>query len=115
MAKVTIGYAHCPECDSVQAVESDRLKYLIHCTECLTFTHYQTKAAKNRIEQKLLPDMTDELEPIDEPEALEPENTSEPESQPEEASETKPETTPVEQPEKPKGKRSFLAMIGQYL
>ena len=103
MAKVTIGYAHCPECDSIQAVESDRLKYLIHCTECKTFTHYQTKAAKNRIEQKLLPDMTGELEPIDEPESPEPETTS------------KQETTPVEELEKPKGKRSFLDMIGQYL
>ncbi len=75
MAKTTIGYAHCPECDSVQAVQSDGLKHFIHCNDCNTFTHYQRKAAKNRIEEKLLTDLSEELEPLE----PEPENKTLPE------------------------------------
>ena len=100
MAKTTIGYAHCPECDSVQAVQSDGLKNFINCTECKTFTNYQSKVAKQRIEDKLLKDVSDTLEPV--------EKTDEPEQTIEEKLETP--TT-----DNPKPKRSLFEMIGDYL
>ena len=108
MAKTTIGYSHCPECDSVQAVQSDGLKYLIHCSDCGTFTHYQRKEAKKRIEEKLLPEVTEELEPI-EPEAA---INSQPEL-PAQKTSIEPEKKPeAETPEQPK---SFFDAIAQYL
>lgn len=106
MAKTTIGYSPCPECGSIQAVESDKLKYLIHCTDCKTFTHYQNKAAKNRIKDKLLPDISDELEPI-EPESLI-------EEKPESQTITEPKEKPKTEPDKPVP-RSFFDVLAQYL
>ncbi len=100
MAKTTIGYSPCPECGSVQAVQSDGLKYLIHCTDCGTFTHYQRKEAKKRIEEKLLPEAFGELEPV-EPELPAQESSAEPEQKP-----------VTETPQQPK---SFFDAIAQYL
>jgi len=110
MAKTTIGYSHCPECGSIQAVESDKLKFLIHCTDCKTFTHYQNKAAKNRILEKLLPDMTDELEPI-EPEALPVIESDGPTG----ALEPQPIDQPDTLPDKPDAPRNFFDWLGRHL
>jgi len=55
MATTIKGTSPCPECGSTQSVKSDGRKYFIHCTECKTFTHYQNKDAKKRIEAKIIP------------------------------------------------------------
>ncbi len=110
MAKTTIGYSPCPECGSIQAVESDGLKYLIHCTDCKTFTHYQNKVAKNRIVNKLLPDVSDELEVI--------EAEQQPVTQPIETTtsqpEMQPEAKPKTEPDQPAPPRNLIDVLAQY-
>jgi len=49
------GHVPCPECQSTQEVKHDGRKYFISCTECKTFTNYQSKIAKARIEGRLTP------------------------------------------------------------
>ena len=56
------GTSKCPECGSEQSVKHDGRKYFISCTECRTFTSYQSKAAKERIEKRLKP-----IDPVPEP------------------------------------------------
>ncbi len=55
MATTIKGQATCPECGSVQEVKHDGRKYYISCTECRTFTNYQSAVAKARIENRLTP------------------------------------------------------------
>ena len=82
-----IGQAPCPECGSVQDVKSDKRKYYISCTECRTFTNYQSLPAKERIRKKM-------------------QSTSEPEIQEEETAPIQEaEETPVQEPE-PKAKET---------
>lgn len=67
MSKVTKGHADCPECHEQQPVQFDGKKYFINCTHCRTFTSYQSKAAKARIQERLTPlpepDMTETEQP----------------------------------------------------
>ncbi len=79
MANV-IGHATCPECSETNPVWSDGRKYYIKCSSCHTFTHYQSKPAKERLLTKLQP-----LE----------EEPDKPESLPARASET-PSTPPLD-------------------
>lgn len=106
MAKTTIGYSKCPECDSFQAVQSDGLKYFIHCTGCGTFTHYQRKEAKKRIEEKLLPEVSEELDIVEPAEEI---NTQQELPAQEKSAE------PGKQPEKTEQPKSFFDAIAQYL
>lgn len=47
------GYAPCPECGAEQPVMDDTRKLYIRCDECRTYTNYQSKAAKERILNRL--------------------------------------------------------------
>ena len=104
MPKVTKGHAHCPECNEIQAVQFDGKKYFISCTHCRTFTSYQSKQAKARIQQRLTP--------LPEPEAK-------PETQPvEEQSEAVTGTPDIKtnnQPFKPVNTPSFLESLSEFL
>jgi len=72
------GQAPCPECGSTQDVKHDGRKFYIPCTECRTMTSYQSKAAKERIEKKLVP-----VDPVPEtPETIEKEKPKEPPKKP---------------------------------
>ncbi len=55
MPKVIKGHANCPECNEQQPVQFDGKKYFISCTSCRTFTSYQSKEAKARIQNRLTP------------------------------------------------------------
>jgi|GEM_PF-1543733 len=69
MPKVIKGHAKCPECGDTQPVQFDSKKYFISCTACRTFTSYQSKEAKARIQNRLtpLPEPANEPEPKPEP------------------------------------------------
>ncbi len=55
MPKTIKGHSHCPECHEPQPVQYDGKKYFISCTHCRTFTSYQAKEAKARIQARLTP------------------------------------------------------------
>jgi len=48
-----IGQRPCPSCGSEQDIKDDGRKYYLSCKDCGTMTHYQSKAAKARIESEL--------------------------------------------------------------
>ena len=122
MRKTTKGYSRCPGCDALQPVMTDGFKYFIHCSECHTFTHYQVKSAKNRLEEKLLPDLTDELEVL--PAEAEPAKeiaqtpaikpAQEP-AKPAEVIKPAPVQTPAEQPATPAKPLSLIERFARYL
>jgi len=103
MPKEIKGHADCPECHAHQPVQFDGKKYFISCTDCRTFTSYQSKEAKARIQNRLVPII-------------------EPEPKPEEQSEEQPE--PVQgtpeiktnaQPFQPVRTPSFLESLSEFL
>ena len=55
MATEIRGKANCPECGEQQDVKHDGRKFFITCTACKTMTSYQSKIAKARIENKMIP------------------------------------------------------------
>ncbi len=66
MPKTTKGHANCPECNDTQPVQFDGKKYFISCTSCRTFTSYQSKEAKARIQNRLTPLEEPKTEPVEE-------------------------------------------------
>ena len=100
MPKETKGHANCPECNDTQAVQFDGRKYFISCTNCRTFTSYQSKEAKARIQQRLTPITTPEPEPQ--------------ENQPEPIQGT-PDIKTTGKPYKPVNTPSFLESLSEFL
>ncbi len=62
------GQSKCPECGSIQPVKYDGRKYFINCAECRTMTTYQSKAAQQRLLNKLAPGKEETPAPETEPE-----------------------------------------------
>lgn len=81
----SIGQATCPECGHLETVMSDGRKYYIKCSadNCRVFTNFQAKAAKLRIQNRLIP--------VTEPEPP-PKNTA---ASPPEKPSPKPDPTPA--------------------
>ena len=103
MPKTIKGHAHCPECKQQQPVQYDGKKYFISCTHCRTFTSYQAKEAKARIQARLTPVVVPE----------EKENTPL-ENQPEPVQGT-PEIKTTGKPYKPVKTPSFLESLSEFL
>lgn len=99
MPKEIKGHASCPECSDTQPVQFDGKKYFISCTSCRTFTSYQSKEAKARIQNRLTP-ITAKEEPQEE--------------QPEPIQGT-PEIKTNAKPYKPVKTPSFLESLSEYL
>jgi len=55
MASKAIGQANCPECGHTETVMNDGRKSYIKCSapDCRTFTNYQAKTSKERIQKRL--------------------------------------------------------------
>ncbi len=100
MPKTTKGHANCPECNDTQPVQFDGKKYFINCTSCRTFTSYQSKEAKARIQNRLTP--------IEEPEPVNVEKKPE-------TIEGTPELKTNGQPFKPVKTKSFIESLGEFL
>ena len=99
MPKTLKGHANCPECSDTQPVQFDGKKYFISCSHCRTFTSYQSKEAKARIQHRLTPVA---------------ETISEPEEQPERVDGT-PTIKTNTQPYKPVHAKGFLDALAEYL
>ena len=99
MTQIIKGHTACPECGDTQAVKYDGRKFYISCTHCRTFTSYQSKTAKARIEARLTP--------VEEQEkALEP---------PPVIVEGSPDIKTNDQPYKPVRTKSFLESLNEFL
>jgi len=99
MPKEVKGHANCPECQTHQAVQFDGKKYFISCTDCRTFTSYQSKEAKARIQNRLIP----VIEPVNEPKEK---------SEPVQGT---PEIKTNAQPYRPVRTPSFLESLNEFL
>lgn len=117
MPKTTVGYAHCPECNSKQQVYFDSRKHFIHCSECKTLSSYQSHAACARLLERMTPNDLPEKEAIL-PEISEPPIPDEPELAAANAidvSPEKPEPLPKPKPNEPVKPRSFFDIIAENL